>query len=117
MDDPLEAILDRLTRADEHLQAIKRELIRYYESDPCTLAGEFDPDDHGGEWGGETAPLQVRLNTLIGEFLHRRVAAQHALLSRSSRLAACIEQQRRCQGRSKSHPLLPVEKSPPFPLS
>jgi hypothetical protein len=74
MVEQLEAIFDRLDRAQEHLEAIKPELLAYYNSDPCHLTGKFEPDEEGigatGEWSGELGAFGVRLNTLIGEFLH-----------------------------------------------
>jgi hypothetical protein len=74
MVEQLEAIFDRVERAQEHLESIKGELLSYYNSDPCRLRGEFQPKAHrSGEAqgpGGELASLNVRLNTLIGEFLH-----------------------------------------------
>ncbi len=69
----LRAIADRLRRAQEHLDAIKGELVAYYENDACSLAGEFHTNDDGpgrGAWTVGLAPLGPRLNTLIGEFLH-----------------------------------------------
>jgi hypothetical protein len=77
-EEPLSAVRDRLDRAQEHLDAIKPELIAYYKADPCTLTGKFNPDDQTGEWGGASAPFPPRLNTLIGEFLHdARSALNH----------------------------------------
>lgn len=75
MVEQLEAIFDRLARAEEHLEAIKGELLAYYNSDPCTMSGKYKPDPHGGPGTGEwwkvkVEPMGVRLNTLIGEFLH-----------------------------------------------
>jgi hypothetical protein len=64
----------RLGRAEEHLESIKQELLGYYNCDPCTLSGKYKPDADGIAGGGERSakldPLGVRLNTLIGEFLH-----------------------------------------------
>lgn len=37
----LEAIFDRLGGAEGHLKAIKAELLRYYNSDPCEMSGEY----------------------------------------------------------------------------
>ncbi|HEV3192837.1 MAG TPA: hypothetical protein VGY54_20165, partial [Polyangiaceae bacterium] len=74
MVEQLAAIFDRLARAEEHLEAIKEELLSYYNSDPCQMSGKYEPDDEGrrgsGEWTISVDPLGVRLNTLIGEFLH-----------------------------------------------
>jgi hypothetical protein len=74
MVEQLEAIFDRIGRAQEHLQPIKGELLRYYRSDPCRMRGEFDPNQYGRRevMGPEAtlAALGVRLNTLIGEFVH-----------------------------------------------
>jgi hypothetical protein len=75
---PLTAILDRLDRAQEHLEAIKLELIAYYSSDCCHLSGKHEPDEEEGESSVMLAPLGDRLNTLIGEFLHNtRSALDH----------------------------------------
>jgi hypothetical protein len=67
-------IFDRLRRAEEHFESIKSELLAYYNSDPCALSGTYKPDANGlaggGEWSAKLDPLGVRLNTLIGEFLH-----------------------------------------------
>jgi hypothetical protein len=78
-DDPLGTVLDRIDRAQEHLEAIKRELLVYYHSDPCSLTGQFDADQQtDAVRGGWSAPIQPRLNTLIGEFLHdTRSALNH----------------------------------------
>jgi hypothetical protein len=74
MVDQLAAIFDRLGRAEEHLEAIKGELLGYYNADPCQMSGKYQLDEQGragnGEWAVTLAPLGVRLNTLIGEFLH-----------------------------------------------
>ncbi len=74
MVEQLADIFDRLGRAEEHLESIKNELLAYYNSDPCTLSGKYKPDTNGmaggGEWSTKLDPLGVRLNTLIGEFLH-----------------------------------------------
>jgi hypothetical protein len=66
----LAAIRDRVERAEEHLDAIKRGLIAYYESEPGSVRGKFDPDASEGEWQVKVQPMPPRLNTLIGEFLH-----------------------------------------------
>jgi hypothetical protein len=67
----LEAIFDRLTRAEEHFKAIKAELLAYYDSDPCKISGEFDPNsEHPIITRIRVAPLRMRINTLVGEFLH-----------------------------------------------
>ena len=66
----LAAIDDRIDRAEEHLNAIKGELIAYYESEPGCVKGEFDPRAATGEWQVKVEPMPPRLNTLIGEFLH-----------------------------------------------
>jgi hypothetical protein len=74
MVEQLEAIFDRLRRAEEHLDAIKEELLSYYNADPCQMRGKYklDADGHRGtgEWTIRVEVLPVRLNTLIGEFLH-----------------------------------------------
>jgi hypothetical protein len=66
----LEAIFDRITRAQEHLDAIKGELLSYYKTDLCTARGQYKPDNNGGKVDLSTPPLKGRPNTLIGEFLH-----------------------------------------------
>ena len=74
MVEQLEAIFDRLDRAEENLNAIKGELLSYYNSDPCTMSGEYQPDEDGrrgnGAWNIKVDRMPARLNTLIGEFLH-----------------------------------------------
>jgi hypothetical protein len=83
VEDNIAPIQDRISRAKEHLEAVKGELVGYYNSDPCRLSGQFKPDPDGrrgsGEWHeGELAPLPARLNTLIGELLHdSRSALDH----------------------------------------
>jgi len=75
---PLAAIDDRVERAKEHLDAIKRGLVAYYETDPCRVVGEFESDKPTGEWKIVLDPLGPRLNTLIGEFLNNlRSALNH----------------------------------------
>lgn len=66
----LAAIDDRVERAKEHLDAIKRELIAYYESEPGSVRGEFDPEAPEGEWHLKIEPIPPRMHALIGEFLH-----------------------------------------------
>jgi hypothetical protein len=70
----LDAIYDRLGRAEEHLDAIKGHLVSYYDSDPCEMSGEFHPNLNGGAGVADSTmsigPLDSRLNTVIGEFLH-----------------------------------------------
>ncbi len=78
----LEAIWDRLRRAEEHLEAIKQELLAYYNSAPGQITGKYQPDQSRiggeGEWDLKLDPLPIRLNTLIGEFLHNlRSALDH----------------------------------------
>lgn len=71
----LEAIFDRLFRADEHLEAIQAKLLAYYDLDECSVTGKYEPNLDGRlgtiEGGRVNSPLiEHRLNTLIGEFLH-----------------------------------------------
>jgi hypothetical protein len=71
----LEAIFDRLARADEHLEAIQAKLLAYYDLDECLVTGKYEPNPDGRpatiEGGLVNSPLiEHRLNTLIGEFLH-----------------------------------------------
>lgn len=66
----LAAIRDRVECAEEHLDAIKQGLIAYYESEPGSVSGKFDPDAPEGKWQIKVEPMPPRLNTLIGEFLH-----------------------------------------------
>jgi hypothetical protein len=67
----LAAIFDRLARAEEQLKEIERKLLSYYNSDPCTMSGEYDPNAEGrGTARIMVDSMNVRLNTLIGEFLH-----------------------------------------------
>jgi hypothetical protein len=69
----LEAIFDRLARAEEHLETIKSELLSYYHSDPYSMSAKYEPDDDGATvtpTDGWVEPIPVRLNTLLGEFVH-----------------------------------------------
>jgi hypothetical protein len=71
----LEAIFDRLARANEHLKAIKAKLLAYYDLDECSVTGKYEPNPDGRlgtiEGGHVNSPLiEHRLNTLIGEFVH-----------------------------------------------
>ena len=80
---PLSGAWDRIYRAQEHLEAIKCELLSYYNADGCTLSGKYNPDAEGGTGAIEggfvsTPPIGPRLNTLIGEMLHdTRSALDH----------------------------------------
>jgi hypothetical protein len=71
----LEAIFDRLARADEHLEAIQAKLLAYYDRDECFVTGTYEPNSDGRvatiEGGLVNSPrIEHRLNTLIGEFVH-----------------------------------------------
>lgn len=71
----LEAIFDRLGRAEEHLETIKRELLSYYDDGRCVITGEYKPDEGRRKGTIENAQVAIpeidtHLNTLIGEFLH-----------------------------------------------
>lgn len=73
----LEAIFDRLGRAEEHLETIKCRLLRHYEADKYLLTGEYQRDFNqpGGRGSIVTDPVTLpeidpRLNTIIGELLH-----------------------------------------------
>jgi hypothetical protein len=68
----LAAVWDRISRAEEHLDAIKAALIAYYESPIRDYVGEFDPDDKAGAFRTRVHMFQVdmRISTLVGEFLH-----------------------------------------------
>ena len=71
----LEAIFDRLARADEHLEAIQAKLLAYYNLDECSVTGKYKPNPDGLYGTVEdavvsTPEIEHRLNTLIGEFLH-----------------------------------------------
>jgi hypothetical protein len=71
----LEAIFDRLARADEHLEAIQAKLLAYYNLDECSVTGKYKPNPDGLYGTVEdpvvsTPAIEHRLNTLIGEFLH-----------------------------------------------
>lgn len=71
----LEAILDRLARAEDHLEAIKGKLLAYYDLDKCSVTGKYEPnaDRPLGTIDGrliDSPPIEPRLNTLIGEFVH-----------------------------------------------
>jgi hypothetical protein len=71
----LEAIFDRLGRAEEHLKAIKGGLLRHYDADEYLITGEYQRyfDRLGGEVDIDptvTPEIDARLNTLVGEHLH-----------------------------------------------
>lgn len=73
----LEAIRDRLSRAEEHLKAINRGLLRHYEADEYLMAGEYQRNSDAPGGRGDividptTLPeINPRLNTLIGEYVH-----------------------------------------------
>lgn len=73
----LDAIFDRLGRAEEHLEAIKCRLLRHYKADEYLLTGEYqrDFDRPGGRGSIVSDPITLpeidsRLNTIIGELLH-----------------------------------------------
>ncbi|HTZ62522.1 MAG TPA: hypothetical protein VMB51_00285 [Solirubrobacteraceae bacterium] len=75
MVEQLEAIFDRLARAEDHLEAIEGQLLAYYNSDPYQMSGKYESDADGGgatvePTDGWVDPIPVRLNTLVGEFLH-----------------------------------------------
>ncbi|MDE3069211.1 MAG: hypothetical protein KGJ43_00590 [Acidobacteriota bacterium] len=71
----LGASFDRIDRAEEHLKPIKCGLLRHYEADEYLITGEYQR--YGSRIGGEfvtdptmTPAIDVRLNTVIGEYLH-----------------------------------------------
>jgi hypothetical protein len=71
----LEAIFDRLGRAEEHLEAIKCRLLRHYEADKYRLTGEYQRQFDSPQGIIVTDPvtfpeIDPRLNTIIGELLH-----------------------------------------------
>ena len=66
----LDEICDRLARADEHLDAIKRHLCAYYRMSTVGVSGYFDPDRDGIVIGPGYRTPELRLHTLVGEFLH-----------------------------------------------
>src|SRR5271154_1712016 len=75
MVEQLEAIVDRIGRAEEHLEAIKCGLLRHYKADKYRLSGEYQRrlDKRTGDIVTDptTFPeIDPRLNTLIGEYLH-----------------------------------------------
>jgi hypothetical protein len=66
----LDEIIDRLERADEHFETIKEHLCAYYRTSTVGVRGYFDPKRDGLVIGpGYRAP-ELRLHTLVGEFLH-----------------------------------------------
>lgn len=72
---PLDGVRDRVSRAQEHLEAIQSQLLAYYHADECVVRGKYNPKLDGGTGHVEdvtitTPPIHPRLNTLVGEFLH-----------------------------------------------
>jgi hypothetical protein len=66
----LVAVRDRLARAEEHHETVKRLVREYYESDRCRYAGTYDPQvDHVPIRQSIVFP-DIRLSTLVGEMLH-----------------------------------------------
>src|ERR1700728_4160255 len=76
------AIFDRLMRAQEHLDLIKKDILAYYGGDLGHMFGEFDPGDETRApdfvfQGFVTGP-DVRVYTLVGEMVHDlRSALEH----------------------------------------
>jgi hypothetical protein len=105
----LEPIFDRLARADEHLEAIKAKLLAYYDLDECSVTGKYKPKPDGLYGDVEdtvvaTPPIEHRLNTLIGEFLHdARSSLEH--LARQLVLSA--------GGKPPGHTGFPLYTTPP----
>jgi hypothetical protein len=71
----LEAIFDRLGRAEEHLETIKCRLLRHYEADKYRLTGEYQRQFDSPQGIIVTDPVMFpeidpRLNTIVGELLH-----------------------------------------------
>jgi hypothetical protein len=71
----LEAIFDRIERAEEHLEAIKCRLLRHYEADEYLITGEYQRSLDKPTGNIVTDPttlpeIDPRLNTVIGEHLH-----------------------------------------------
>jgi len=78
--DPLRDVHDRVARAEEHLEPIKRHIIAYLNSAFDNVVGEFKEDEEG-TWlhlVDATFLPPPRMHTLIGEFLHNlRSALDH----------------------------------------
>jgi hypothetical protein len=71
MTDRLDAVIDRLHRAEEHFEPIKAHLLSYYRERVGLMTGEFDPDNDGSfVMEGELGVPDMRLHTLIGELIH-----------------------------------------------
>jgi len=71
----LTAIDDRIGRAEEHLEVIQGRLLDYYRADKCVVTGEYKPEADGlygtvEDGVVDTPPIDPRLNTITGEFLH-----------------------------------------------
>lgn len=81
----LEAIFDRLGRAEEHLETIRCRLLSHYKADKYLLTGEYQRDFNRPGGRGivvsdqtTTPEIDPRLNTIIGELLHNlRSALDH----------------------------------------
>lgn len=70
MNDRLVAIVDRLVRSDENLNAVKEHLKTYHASDAYHLRGEFNPEDDAIHVVGAVIPPPIRVFTLVGDILH-----------------------------------------------
>lgn len=79
--EPLRDVHDRLARAEEHLEPIKRHIIAYLNSAFDDVVGELKDDEEGGRWLQLDNAMFLpdpRMHTLIGEFLHNlRSALDH----------------------------------------
>jgi hypothetical protein len=69
--DSLFAITDKLDRADEHFEVVKKQVCAYFESDVCRCRGEYDPSAHGHSVEQQVGGFpDIRLATVVGEMVH-----------------------------------------------
>jgi hypothetical protein len=67
----LTAIEDRLIRADENLEELKRIIREHFASGAFNLTGEFDPNgERGIRLSGFVLPPPLRVFTIVGDILH-----------------------------------------------
>ena len=74
----LDAIADRIDRAEEHIGALKVALRAYFESDAYEFRGDYDAYSNEFPITGRAQMVEPRICTLAGEVLHNlRSALDH----------------------------------------
>src|SRR5262249_50904381 len=68
--DPLEAIRDRLGRADEHFETVKEMANTYFNSDRYHYAGDLDLSTSRLSVTSSVEFPDPRLSTVVGELVH-----------------------------------------------